>query len=154
LPATVHDVAAHAGVSLTTVHRALHGNGYVRAATRQKVLDAALAVNYRPNAIAQSLRNQRTGMLGHLVHTIYPNPFFACVARGVEDRARELGFATVTCNTHSSIEAEADYVELLLRQRSDGIIFTSPLSTDNVRHVQQNAVPVCVIERPKDLRDA
>ena len=72
----------------------------------------------------------------------------------VEDRARELGFATVTCNTHSSIEAEADYVELLLRQRSDGIIFTSPLSTDNVRHVQQNAVPVCVIERPKDLRDA
>ncbi|HEY8744036.1 MAG TPA: LacI family DNA-binding transcriptional regulator, partial [Chloroflexota bacterium] len=153
MPATVHDVAAHAGVSLTTVHRALHGNGYVRAATRQKVLDAALAVNYRPNAIAQSLRNQRTGMLGHLVHTIYPNPFFACVARGVEDRARELGFATVTCNTHSSVEAEADYVELLLRQRSDGIIFTSPRSLDNVRHVQQNGVPVCVIERPKDLQN-
>jgi LacI family transcriptional regulator len=153
LRATVHDVAARAGVSLTTVHRALNGNGYVHKATLQKVLDAANAVNYRPNAVAQSLRRQRTGMLGHLVHTIYPNPFFACVARGVEDRARDLGFATVTCNTHGSVEAEADYVELLLRQRSDGIIFTSPRSLENVRHVQQNGVPVCVIERPKDLQN-
>jgi LacI family transcriptional regulator len=153
LRATVHDVAARAGVSLTTVHRALNGNGYVNKATLQRVLDAANAVNYRPNAVAQSLRRRRTGMLGHLVHTIYPNPFFACVARGVEDRARDLGFATVTCNTHGSAEAEADYVELLLRQRSDGIIFTSPRSLDNVRHVQQNGVPVCVIERPKDLQN-
>lgn len=150
--ATVHDVAARAGVSLTTVHRALNGNGYVQTETRRKVIDAANAVNYRPNAVAQSLRRQRTGMLGHLVHTIYPNPFFACVAGGVEDRARELGFATVTCNTHGSAEAEADYVELLLRQRSDGIIFTCPRSLDNVRHVQQNGVPVCVIERPRGLQ--
>jgi LacI family transcriptional regulator len=153
LRATVHDVAARAGVSLTTVHRALNGNGYVRKATLQKVLEAANAVNYRPNAVAQNLRRQRTGMLGHLVHTIYPNPFFACVARGVEDRARALGFATVTCNTHGSAEAEADYVDLLLRQRSDGIIFTSPIDPENVRHVQRNGVPVCVIERPKDLQN-
>lgn len=151
--ATVRDVAARAGVSLTTVHRALHGKGYVHAETRRRVLEAAAAVQYRTNAIAQSLRRQRTGVIGHLVHTIYPNPFFACVAGGVEAQGRAGGLATVTCNTHGSAQAELDYVELLLRQRVDGIIFTCPLREDSVRRVQESGVPVCVVERPKRLQD-
>lgn len=151
--ATVKDVAARAGVAVSTVHRALHGSGYVSPEARQRVLEAAAALNYRPNALAQSLRRQRSEMIGHIVHSIYPNPFFACVAAGVEERARAVNLATVTCNTHGSSDVERDYVDLLLRQRVSGIIFTCPLSEANVRHVQEEGVPVCVVERPRQLQE-
>lgn len=153
MEATVRDVAARAGVSLTTVHRALHGTGYVHPETRRKVLEAAAAVQYRTNAIAQSLRRRRTGVIGHVVHTIYPNPFFASIASAVEAHGRARGLATITCTTHGSAQAEGEYVELLLRQRVDGVIFTCPLSGDSVHRVRERGVPVCVVERPKHLQD-
>jgi DNA-binding LacI/PurR family transcriptional regulator len=148
---TVKDVAERAQVSLTTVHRVFNSSLDVRVDTRRRVIEAADALSYRPNAIAQSLRRKRSGIIGHIVHTIYPNPFFACVAGGVEERARACGLATVTCNTHASVQAETDYVELLLRQRAEAIIFTTPLSEDNVRRARDNGSVTCVIERPKQL---
>lgn len=147
---TVKDVAAHAGVAVGTVHRALHG-GYVSKEARQRVHDTVEALGYRPNAVAQSLRRRRSQLLGHIVHGIYPNPFFACVAAGVEDRARALGLATVTCNTQATAAVEADYVELLLRQRAAGVVFTVPVSEENVRRAQDGGLAVCVVERPKQL---
>jgi DNA-binding LacI/PurR family transcriptional regulator len=60
---TVRDVAAVAGVSLTTVSHALNGKGRVDARTRARVLDAAKRIGYRANPTARSLRSGRTGIL-------------------------------------------------------------------------------------------
>jgi LacI family transcriptional regulator len=125
--------------------------GYASPQVRQRVRAAAEALNYHPNAIAQSLRRQRSVMIGHVVPSIYPNLFYACIASGVEQRASAAGFPTVTCNTHHSAQAERNYVELLLRQRAAGIIFTTPVREDNVLFARDNGVAVCVVERPQEL---
>ncbi len=147
--ATIKDIAARAAVSLTTVHRALQGDRYVRAQTRQKVLAAAAALDYRPNAMAQGLRRNHSRVIGHIVHMLYPNPFFACVASGVEERARTLGFATLACNTHSSVQLERESIEVLLQQRVEAIVMTTPLREDNVQRVLDSGTAICVVEQPQ-----
>jgi LacI family transcriptional regulator len=72
---------------------------------------------------------------------------------GVENAAAALGLTTVTCNTHGSPQSEMEYVEVLLRQRADGIVFTAPLAEESVRRVRESGVPVCIVERPKGIRD-
>src|SRR5437764_1174502 len=63
MTATLHDVAAKAGVSAITVSRALNNTGHVSADTRQRILAAVSDLNYVPNALASSLRSQRTQLL-------------------------------------------------------------------------------------------
>lgn len=61
---TINDVSRLAGVSKATVSRVLSGSRGVKEASRQAVLQAAEALNYRPNMIAQSLLSQSTGCIG------------------------------------------------------------------------------------------
>jgi LacI family transcriptional regulator len=89
--ATLRDVAIRAGVSHATVARVIHENGYVAEATRARVEAALRESGYRLNAVAQGLRRQRMMTLGHILHGILPNPFFAEVAIGVEQGAAEQG---------------------------------------------------------------
>ena len=70
------DVAARAGVSPTTVSRVLNNRGYLSQRTREKVYDAMRELGYRPNAIARSLKGQRSRMVG-LVFPTVANPFYA-----------------------------------------------------------------------------
>ena len=69
------DVAARAGVSPTTVSRVLNNRGYLSQRTREKVYDAMRELGYRPNAIARSLKGQRSRMVG-LVFPTVANPCF------------------------------------------------------------------------------
>ena len=68
--ATIHDVARHAGVSITTVSHSLNTKGIVAAATRQRVLDAAAALGYSPNPIARRLRGNRLGVIGLVIRPL------------------------------------------------------------------------------------
>src|SRR5690606_10839901 len=80
---TIREVAERAGVSLTTVSHVINNSRYVSEATRQRVLDAMKATNYRPNAVARSLRSGKTHTLG-LILPDSSNPFFAEVGLEVE----------------------------------------------------------------------
>src|SRR5690349_488219 len=89
--ATLKDVAGLAGVSTATVARVLHENGYVAGETRRRVEAAVAETGYRINEVAQGLRRQRTATIGHLLHGVIPNPFFAGVALGVEQESLRHG---------------------------------------------------------------
>ena len=105
-PATLKDVAERAGVSVSTVARVLHDNGYVSGPTREAV-DAALAeCGYQINTMAQRLRKQRSAEIGHILDSISPNPFFAGVALGSEQAAAEYGCTVLFYNTHSDAGLE------------------------------------------------
>lgn len=145
--ATLKDVAELAGVSTATVARVLHGNGSVADETRRIVEAAVAETGYQINAIAQGLRRQRSATIGHLLHGIIPNPFFAGVALGVEQEALRHGCGVLMVNTDGDAGRERLGVETLIRRRVDGILFTTPTHEDNVRLALAAGMPVVQVER-------
>jgi hypothetical protein len=145
---TLKDVAARAGVSTATVARVIHENGYVSAQARDRVFVAIRESGYRLNVVAQGLRRQRTLTLGHMLHGILPNPFFAEVAMGVEHAAAEHGYNVLIFNARDDADRERAGVETLLARRVDGVIFTTALRAENVRLVLEAGVPAVEVEKP------
>ncbi|MBW7881066.1 MAG: LacI family DNA-binding transcriptional regulator [Caldilineaceae bacterium] len=145
--ATIRDVAKRAGVAPITVSRVLNNSGYVSAATRARVEQAAADLNFVPNMLAHSLRSNRTNTLA-LVVTDITNPFWTTVARGVEDVASDQNFNVIFCNTDESEEKQAQYLSMLLRRRVDGVLLVPASSAgDAVRALQAQDVKVVVLDR-------
>jgi LacI family transcriptional regulator, galactose operon repressor len=121
---TIKDVARVAGVSASTVTRALATPAMVRPATRDRVRAAASALGYHPNRAAQGLITGRTGNLGLLVPDL-GNPFFPSIVKGVQARAHEADYAVFLADTDEDPAAEAGLVRRLSKQ-VDGILLCSP----------------------------
>lgn len=119
--ATIREVAKRAGVAPITVSRVLNNSGYVQAETRVRVEQAAADLHYVPNMLAHSFRSNRTQTLA-LVVTDITNPFWTTVARGVEDVASQQGFNVIFCNTDENPAKQAQYLDMLLRRRVDGVL--------------------------------
>jgi LacI family transcriptional regulator len=118
---TIKDVAELAGVSLATASRALSGRGYVSSEAKEVVTRAAKQLGYKPHAAARSLKLQRTNTIG-LVITDMVNPFYAYLANGALMCSQELDYHLILCATNENPQMEADYLNLLIEQRVDGII--------------------------------
>lgn len=121
---TVHDVARAAGVSISTVSRALATPQKVAAPTRERVAAAARELGYLPNRAASGLRAGRTRILGLMVPDL-ENPYFAAVTKGVQQRARALGLGVFVVDAEEDVDLE---VELLrgLAEQTDGVLLCSP----------------------------
>ena len=122
--ASITEVARRAGVSITTVSRVLSPvSAYpVAPATRRRVLAAASALQYSPSALARALVTRRSRMIGVLLGDIV-DPYFAEIARGIEEVARRSGYLVVICNTSRDPGTERRYVTALRDYRVDGILF-------------------------------
>lgn len=125
---TVHDVARAAGVSISTVSRALAAPDRVAAATRDRVTAAARELGYRPNRAASVLRAGRTGAFGLVVPDL-ANPYFAAVAKGAQARARQRGLGLFVVDTDEDTELESESITQLAPQ-TDGIVLCSPRDAD------------------------
>ena len=102
---TIGDVAELAGVSTATVSRVLSGRSRGRGDSRERVLSAARALDYRPSSVARSLKLRTTHTLGLLITDIQ-NPFFPELVRAIEDRARDRGYAVLLGNGANDPERE------------------------------------------------
>lgn len=121
--AGIVDVAKRAGVSITTASRVLNKVEYpVAPATRQRVEAAARELHYSPSALARALVTRHSGIVGVLVGDMV-DPYFAEIARGVEDAARRAGYLVVVCNTDREPETERRYLATLSDYRVDALIF-------------------------------
>jgi LacI family transcriptional regulator len=104
-------------------------------------------LNYRPNAIARSLRRRRTHNLGMILPDI-SYPFLAEVARGVEDAGFELGYNVILCDSDGDLEMEANTIELLQEKKVDGIVFVAAgESSSHVQALVVQGMPVVVCDR-------
>lgn len=123
---TVHDVARAAGVSISTVSRALSSPERVAAETRDRVTRAAAELGYRPNQAASGLRMGRTHAVGLLVPDL-ENPYFATVTKAVQARARAEGYEVFVADSDEDPEVEAELIGALA-SRTDGLLVASPRS--------------------------
>ena len=121
---TIRDVAARAGVSLSTVSRVLNGQSenHMRPETREKVQEAIRDLNFAPVKAAQTLRRLRTRTLGIVLPDI-TNLDFALLAGGIESVAFEQGFTTLICDSNHQPKRETQYLDMLRSEDVEGIIF-------------------------------
>lgn len=118
---TLRDVAAAAGVSVSTASRALAGNPAIAPATRERVRACAEELNYRPNAQARALRSSRTNIIGLTVPSLV-NPFFATMAHVIQQEADRHGLSTIISSTSEDPARLSTSLDVLTAQQVDGIL--------------------------------
>ena len=120
---TIRDVAAAAGVSISTASKALNGQGKLRAETRDRVAQAARQLDFAPNTLAQALLAGRSFTVG-LITTDSFGRFSIPVMLGAEDALGTGLISVFMCDTRDDPERERRYIEMLSARRVDGLIVT------------------------------
>ncbi|OFI36890.1 LacI family transcriptional regulator [Arthrobacter sp. SW1] len=125
----IRDVAAAAGVSVTTVSHVLNDVSYARisAETRDKVRETAARLGYGPNRLARALRTQRSGMIGFISEEIATTPHAGRLILGSEVTAKARGYNIMIINSTStgSPESRENDVAALLERQVDGILYAT-----------------------------
>jgi LacI family transcriptional regulator len=144
---TIQDVARAAGVSTSTVSHVLNETRPVNADTRQRVLDAMAALDYRPNRLARSLRNRRTNTLGVLLPNS-ANPFFAQILLGIEAACFEHDYNVILGNANDDARREMAYLDVLVSKQVDGILLVSTGAYRKALDLlAPRGVPVVMVDR-------
>ncbi len=147
--ASLRDVAERANVSIATVSRVLNQSDKVVPETRGTVEQALRDLGYRPSRVARRLR-MKDGR-AHLVGLIIPdiqNPFYAEIARGVEDAAYAARYALLLCNSDENLEKERFYLEVMRDESVDGIVLPPFNETDEaVIDLVNTGMPVVCVDR-------
>ena len=145
--ATIYDVAKKVGLSVTTVSRVLNNRGYISEATRKRVYETMEELNYQPNELARSLLRKQSNVLGRIIPDV-ALPCFSELASHMEACAYASGYKILLCNSHLDPDKERDYIDMLKRNRVDGIIMGShTLEVDEYRTLQR---PLVTIDRMID----
>jgi LacI family transcriptional regulator len=152
--ATISDVAALAGVSISTVSKAVNGTGKLRAETRAKVLAAADQLSFRPSPLARGLLTGRSYMVGLITAESFGR-FTIPVMLGAEDALVPGQMSVVLCDSRGDPIRESHYVRALLSRKADGIIVTGRRTDPRPPVATDLPVPVVYVmtqsENPADL---
>lgn len=143
--ATIYEVAARAGVSPASVSRVMNGQSASKGMAR-RVRKAAKDLRYVPNRSARRLRRQASEIIALLVPDI-GNPFFAALARGVEDRAQEAGFSVVLCNTDDDPKKETHYLDIANSEDMAGVILAPAAAGGEISHAVNRGRPIVAVDR-------
>lgn len=146
---TMSDVAAHAGVDVSTVSRALNERtaGLVRSETVKRVLAAAKELGYQPNVLARGLRTQRSRTIGMVIPDL-TNPFFPPIVRGLEDALEKAGYSLILANTDHQPERELRSLRSLVGRQVEGLMLaTSHLANGMTDLPELAGIPVVLVNR-------
>lgn len=126
---TIRDIATKAGVAVSTASLALNGDGRVRPTTRERVLEAARALEYHPMRAARVLSTGRTyafHILNPTVDAALSTGFFTRFVRGVHDLAKEHRYSVALSILDDEVEAGVVLERLVLERWADGVILMNP----------------------------
>lgn len=152
--ATIKDVAALAGISYTTVSHVVNKTRPVSEEVRIKVEAAIKTLDYVPSAVARSLKAKTTATIGLLVPNNL-NPYFAELARGIEDYCERNGYCVILCNSDDNPDKQRSYLRVLLEKRIDGLIVASAGGDIGLAHGLKGVrTPMVIVDRGLDGVDA
>jgi DNA-binding LacI/PurR family transcriptional regulator len=149
VPVTLSEIAQVAGVSVSTVSRALNRSDYsVREATRNRILKIADDLNYKPNLNARGLRRNRSYAIGIIADNI-ADPFTAQVVSGIADYLRAGAYSTVFVHARARDDdnAEDDAIADLTLHTVDGFIFVHPRFAPSPQASHQTSKPYVFVNR-------
>ncbi|MFC9684439.1 LacI family DNA-binding transcriptional regulator, partial [Streptomyces sp. NPDC056948] len=150
--ATIHDVARLAGVSRQTVSRAVNDKGEIDPGTKERVLEAARLLDYRPSRFARGLV-QKGAVTAGLVIPDLRNPFFPEVAAGVLEAAEQRGWQVVVWDSRIDEARERQALDVLSHQADAVVGYFKDSDEVLTRHL--GGVPLVLLERgPQQTRFA
>jgi len=147
---SIKDIAKAAGVSHSTVSRALRDSPLVNPETAAQIQHLAKEMGYMPSAVAQSLVTRQTRTIG-LVVTFISDPFVDRIVEGIEDLAASAGYSVFLSSSHADPERELDVVETFHRRRVDGVIvLASRVGRLYGERLEELGVPIVLINSQAD----
>ncbi len=145
MPITIKDIAKRAGVSHSTVSRALHGSPLISSETAERIRRISAEMGYFPSAAARSLKTNRSRALGVIVSNI-DDPFFSEILQGVEEIARVRGYSMFIAASMRDPERERAIVQDMRERRVDGVIICSAsFNTVQQRKLLEYGIPIVVV---------
>jgi len=142
---SIKDIAEVAGVSYSTVSRALNNNPLISQEVRTRVQALAQSMGYSPNALAQGLLSHRTHSIGVIITTI-SDRFFVDILKGVEEKAKAANIAMFLAVSNNDPDHEIRIIENFNRRRVDGVIVAaSRLSNDYANRLEEIHIPIVVV---------
>lgn len=147
---TMKKIAEIAGVSESTVSRALRNSREVGLETRERIREIARDLNFHPNALARGLARRKSETVG-LIITSISNLYFAKAVRGVEEHADALGYKVLLSTTGGRKSKELEAIAVMREKRVDGLIYMSGRApSECLTALKQAGMPVVVISRKVD----
>jgi DNA-binding LacI/PurR family transcriptional regulator len=149
---TIKDIARMAGVSKSTVSRALNKNLYVKERTRRRIIEIAEKLNYRPNAIAKGLALKSTHTIGVVVPDIMIS-FFSEIIQGIEDIASEEKYNLILGISGYDADKEAQCIRIMQEKRVEGIVISSignGANLESIRELKREKIPFVLVDERLD----
>jgi|LZCG01.1.fsa_nt_gb LacI family transcriptional regulator len=146
---TLKDIAQRAGVSHTTVSRALRNHPDISIEMRERIKELARTLHYNPNAIALSLRNAHTHVIGLILPeiTFYA---FPSLVKGVTEYCYNQGYNVMILSSDESLKRETQNIQILLSNQVDGVLVAVTKETNNAAHfktLEDNGIPTVFFDR-------
>lgn len=155
-PASIKDIASMANVSITTVSFILNGKAAqmrISKAVIERVENIIKELEFKPNQVARSLRTGNTKTIGLIVEDI-SNPFFAGIARKIEDKAYKKGYKISYSSTENSVLKAKELIEMFRSRQVDAyIIAPVPGIEEDIRQLQAEGIPVVLFDRNLPFMD-
>ncbi|MBK7870315.1 MAG: LacI family DNA-binding transcriptional regulator [Saprospiraceae bacterium] len=149
---TIKDIAKALNLSTSTVSRALRDSYEINPETKQLVLQYAEKMNYRPNPIALSLRENKSWAIGVIVPEI-ANHYFSQAINGIEETAYKRGYHVMIFQSNESYEREVANVGHIVARRVDGLLISASNQTSDISHLKElheQGLPVVMFDRVSD----
>lgn len=119
---TLVEIAQTAGVSVSTVSRALSNSNYpLKEETRQRILELAEEMGYKPNLVARSLQSNRSHLVGVIVDRMQ-SPFAAATVQGIQDGLREEGYSISIAYSNRDQALAEEAINSFYSRQVDGIV--------------------------------
>jgi DNA-binding LacI/PurR family transcriptional regulator len=144
--ATIKDVAQRAGCGVATVSRVLNDTGPASPTTRQRVIEAARALEFEFSEIGRSLQSKTTRTIGCVVPSL-ANPVFAEAVQGLQEAAQQAGYQLLLICSNYNVELETNAIRTLLAKQVDGLVLTvsDAHTSEGLEIIKQRGLPCCLM---------
>lgn len=152
LQTSMQDIAKAAGVSTTTVSRALNDRPDINNQTSKFIKELALAMNYQPNMLAQSLATRSTHTLGVIIPSL-ETTIFSTMLSGIQEVAALAGYRVNICTSNENHETEIANIQALMNNMIDGLLICHTIQTNSFEHIRSHIgkrIPIVQFYRVAD----
>lgn len=143
--ATMEEIAEKAGVSQATVSRVINGHSSVSERKKKLVMEWVRKLDYQPNRTAQSLKNNKSNLIGVITPEI-SNPYFSNIIEKVESESRKYGYSIILTNTSGNIQTEKAALNTLRSRQIDGIlIIPTETESPHILNLAKKDIPTVML---------